>query len=185
MPGTPLRAVLATAVAAAVAISGCGLGDDGETIPEANADQLLSRLDAVQTNVNGGNCELAREQAEEFSAAVDALPAGVDEEVESGLRQAAERLVQLTGDESECLASGATGATGAETTTVETPPPTTTEETTTTTEPETTTEEPPEEEQEEEPEEDGPPGPPSGAGNSGNGNGGGVGATGGIGGGGG
>ena len=189
MPGNALKIVLWAVTTATIA--GCGLGEEG-TIPQDDADALLSRLDAVETNVNSGACDLARQQAGEFSDAVDALPAEVDGEVKDGLRQAADRLVELTADDSECIDAGATGVTGA------VPPPeeveTIPEEETTTTETETTTDEetpseeaPPEEEEEEEPpaEEEQPPEPPGGGGEGGAGSDGGTGPTGGVGGGGG
>ena len=85
MPGTRLRLLLA--LAAALALGGCGIGDDEPTVPEANAETLLERLDAVEESVSDSNCALAVQQAEEFAAEVEALPAEVDDELKQGLRE--------------------------------------------------------------------------------------------------
>ncbi len=153
---------------AALALAGCGLGNDG-TIPESNADDLLADLQAIQDSVEDNNCGLAQDQAQEFTAGVDALPSSVDEEVRSGLTEAAAQLTELASDDSQCDPPPEEGATGeAEVVPEDTATQTTTEATTTTTaEPveETTTEEPPPEEVEEpvEEETEAPPAGDSGA----------------------
>jgi hypothetical protein len=172
MPGR-LRNPLLVCVLA-LALAGCGGGDDG-TIPPHDADNLLNQLDAIQDDVDGGDCEQAQAHAQEFIDGVNALPDDVDPEVAGELTKAATNLDQLTSDPAEC-ASGASGITGAETTdTTETD---TTEEPATVTEEEpeepTTTEEEPTEEEptEEEPADEPSPEPelPNGGGNQGGGN---------------
>lgn len=155
---------LALAAAAAALLAGCGSGDEA-TIPQSDADELLSYLSAVEENVESADCEFAVQQAENFKNGVEALPASVGVEVKDGLREAGSNLEQLAS--SECTTAGATGPQDAE----PTEEATTTEEepvegetTTTTTEEATTTEEPepaPEESQTVEPgnSENGPPGP--------------------------
>ena len=175
MPGSLRNAVLG-AVAATV-IAGCG-SDDG-TIPEQTADDLLTRLEAIDEHVDQRQCDEARAQAETFSTDVEELPAEVDGEVKQGLEESADQLVNLTTSDCEPLPTGATGAEGV---TTEPTEPTTTETTTTeeTTTEETTSEEEPTEEQETpEPQQD-PDLPPQSSGNPGQGSGG-VGSDGGIG----
>ena len=188
MPAKPLR-IAALAVAATVMIAGCGSGEEG-TIPQADADTLLSYVQAVDQNIADNECALAVQQAENFSEGVKDLPPEVDGEVRQGLEEAAVQLLELTSDPSQCDDTGASGASGAveeastavETTTEEVAPPaeeTTAEPTTT---PEAEQEPAPQTPAQNEPELSPPTGPPSG--NNGNGNpnpGGGVGPTGGIG----
>jgi hypothetical protein len=162
MPGRPKIALLACVGALVIALSGCGSDDEGGTIPSDASDNLISLLDAVEDNVAGGNCELARKQADEFVDAVNALPADVGEEVKSGLRDGGSQLAELSADPSECEET--TGESGFDELEPEPEPTTTTEDTTTeestTT---TTTEEDPEEE---------PPPPEDDDGDSGSGGGG-------------
>ena len=184
MSGSRLRA--SYAVVAALTLAGCSIGSEG-TIPESNADDLLSALDAMQRSVGDGNCEIVDDYAADFTAGVDALPNSVDEEVRDGLNEAATQLTELASDDSQCDPPQGTSDEGG-VVTDDTPPPTTTEATTTTTttsEPveETTTEEPPPEEETTEE----PVAPPTGDGDGADDDGGAVsgGSTGGIGGGGG
>lgn len=107
MPGIPLRCLLA--IAAALALGGCAIGDDEPTVPEANADALLERLEAVEEDVNTGECADAVDRAEDFKAEVNELPAEVDDELKQALQDGAARLVQLAEDDSECVPTG-TGA---------------------------------------------------------------------------
>lgn len=128
----------------AVALAGCGSGDDG-TIPSADSETMLALLTSLEASIAAGDCELAAKQAEEFKRTVDLLPAPVADEVKAGLFDAADNLIALTEDPAQCAGS-TTGASGllapaAEEPTREpaTTSTTTTEPTTTTT---TTTEEP-------------------------------------------
>jgi hypothetical protein len=171
MPG-PLRTAVLGAVAATV-IAGCG-SDEG-TIPPDNATAMLNRLEAVQSNVDAGDCVNAQAQADEFKSDVNLLPAEVDDEVKKGLQQSADQLENLASSQCE-PDSGATGASGpTETTDSETSTPTATATTTT----ETTTEPPPEEPAEpqtQEPEQDQDLAPDGGQGQGG----GNVGSDGGV-----
>lgn len=98
---------------AALALVGCGSGEDG-TIPEENGNELLDVLDSLQTDVSGGSCDSVPGLAEELSLRVGALPAEVDPEVKSELVDAAAHLQDLSQDPPECADSGATGAEGVE-----------------------------------------------------------------------
>jgi hypothetical protein len=127
----------------AAALAGCGSGSDG-TIPSAASETMIALLDSIDASVAAGDCELASKQADEFKRTVDLLPAPVDDEVKAGLFEAADNLISLTADPSQCVES-TTGASGllepspeaptrepATTSTTTTPEPTTTTSTTTT-----------------------------------------------------
>jgi hypothetical protein len=149
MPGRLRKLGLACAIV--LTIGGCG-GDDDATIPRDDASQMLSLLDSIEAEAQNGNCDEAEERATTFAETVDQLPEDVDPKVRQGLSEASVKLVELTGDPTECTDGSATGEDGQEPA-VEEPAPVEEEEPVTTTEePETTTEEEPEEdEQEEEP----------------------------------
>jgi hypothetical protein len=154
MPGRTRISLLSCVLA--LAIAGCGSSNDG-TIPPSDAENLLTLLSAVQTEAAQGECELARDHAQEFVSAVGNLPPDVDPKVADELDTAATNLDQLAKDPSECTETGASGALGDQSTTSTTTtvaPETTTEETTTTEE-STTTLEPPTGQQ-------GEPNPPAG-----------------------
>ncbi len=159
----------------ALALAGCGGGDDG-TIPQENGDALLTSLDALQSDFESGDCETIDLRAAEVQDQIEALPAAVDPEVRSGLEDAAAQLATLSADPPECTESGATGESEAE--------PTSENEvstSTTTTEPEpepeeTTTEEEPAPAEETEP----APEQPAEEDDSGDGGGGGSSESGGV-----
>ena len=150
MPGSLRNAVLGAV--AATAIAGCG-SDDG-TIPSQDAENLLSRLDAIESNVDQQQCEDAQLQADQFASEVRQLPADVDNEVQEGLEQSADRLISLAANDCEAETGGTDegGVVPTEAETTETPD-TTDADTTDTTDEETEqpeeTEEPVEPETEE------------------------------------
>jgi hypothetical protein len=136
------KSLLACAVA--LALGGCGGGGDG-TIPPDEADNLLNQLAALQDDVSRGDCDTAKQHAEEFKTGVNELPNDVDPDVASELTKAAANLEDLAADPSQCAGSGTTGESGVDATdttepdTTEAEPATTTTDTTTT-EPDTTSE---------------------------------------------
>ncbi len=160
MRGVNKISLLAAVFAAALAIAGCGSGDEG-TIPSDQSDTLLSLLSSVQNSVETGDCELAQKTAEELVDTVNGLPADVDNEVQGALTRASEQLVNLAQNPEECVDENASGPEGVETTdttdTTATESTTTLEETTTPDESTTT-----EEEQPPAPEEDSEPASPGG-----------------------
>jgi hypothetical protein len=166
----------------AIAIGGCG-GSDGGTIPSSDSTKLLTLLSQLQSYVSTGDCALAEDAAADVTAAVKALPDGVDPEVETALTKGADNLAELTKDPTQCT-DGASGPTGVQTTETTS---TTSTETSTTTTPTTTDETTPPENTGEQPptgQDNGPTTPPAdnGAGNQGDeGNGGGGGPSGGVG----
>ena len=147
MPGTCRLSGVLAAAATAVALTGCG-SDGGGEIPAADANQLLSQLDAVESAVAQGDCTTATEAANGFAAQVDQLPADTfsDSNVRSKLVAASANLVGLVPLQCEQGTTGASGETGTveQTSTTEA----TTSTTTTTTD---TTEEPPAPDEESDP----------------------------------
>lgn len=140
MPGILRNAVLGAV--AATAIAGCG-SDDG-TIPPNDAENLINRLDVIESHVQDQNCDQAQAQADGFRDEVNLLPASVDDEVKRGLQQVADQLVELA--ESDCEVDEGTtdigGAVDPETTEATDTTDATTETETTDTTDEQTTEEP-------------------------------------------
>jgi hypothetical protein len=139
MPGRLRNTLLASLLA--LALAGCGSGDEG-TIPPDKSETLISLTQAVQSDVANGDCDAARQHANELADQVRALPTPVEPDVRDALEKAAANLVEQTQDTDQCKSTtGASGPTGTEPTTE----PSTTEPTTTetTTEKETTTEEEP------------------------------------------
>ena len=116
----------------ALIAAGCGSSDEG-TIPPGDADQLISLLDATQSDLQSGSCDLIAGHASEFAADVASLPDSVDQSVRDELSKAAKNLTALAKNPDQCGgASGASGAQGVESTssttsttseTVETSPP--------------------------------------------------------------
>jgi hypothetical protein len=98
------------AIAAATLLAGCG-GDDG-TIPPAQGEDLVTRLDEVEGAVAEGKCDGAQASADLFVQQVDQLPASVDDEVKRGLLEGGERLQELATTECEEPDTGATGESG-------------------------------------------------------------------------
>src|SRR5215212_9795146 len=133
-------------VAAAMAISACGSSGDDATIPQDNANQLLSALNGVQSAVDAQDCKLAEERAQAFINSVNALPDTVGADDKEMLRSAGDNLQKLAKDPTQCKpepATGPSGDTGVEPTTPTTTTPTTTTPATTTTSTTTQPEPPP------------------------------------------
>jgi hypothetical protein len=147
MPGHTKIALLAGVFA--IAIGGCGSGDNG-TIPPQNSEELLQMLAQVESLVETGDCTVAVGPVTELTDAINELPDDVDSKVQSELTKGASNLLAQIKDPENCP-EGATGGTGVETTEATTTETSTTETSTTTVPEETstveeTTEEPPTEE---------------------------------------
>ena len=96
--------------------AGCGSSDEG-TIPPGDADQLISLLDATQSDLQSGSWDLIAAHASEFAADVASLPDSVDQSVRDELSKAAKNLMALAKNPDQCGgASGASGAQGVEST---------------------------------------------------------------------
>jgi len=138
------------AVAAALAVSGCG-GDDepqGEKLPPEVTQTLLKQLDSVSDRVAAGVSGACDDIYSEdvgniapIDEALNSIPSDVDPEIRSALEQSIERLTQLVDEECADIRSTEQGeqdtttdeTTPTETVTTETETvPTETTETTTT-----------------------------------------------------
>jgi len=117
----------------ALALAGCGSSDSG-TIPPNDAENLLNLVTAVQGDISDGECERATEHAQELVSEVNQLPQEVDSDVANELAKASTNLERLAG--TQCTDTGASGTSGAQTTSTTSTVP---ETTTSTTVPETTT----------------------------------------------
>jgi hypothetical protein len=149
-----VQAFLASLTLAA-GLAGCGDDDVGEPIPNAKAQALLADLDAVQQDMDAGNCDEALAAIGEIRNEVDTLDdADVGADVQDALGDGVDTLGTLASDTCDrSRAPETTPETTPETipppVTETTPPPTT--ETTpppttdTTTTPLPPTEEPPDE----------------------------------------
>jgi hypothetical protein len=163
---------LVPACAIAVALTGCGSGDEG-TIPQDSANDLLTTLDGIESSLGSGDCSLIPGLVNNFVEQVNALPAEVDDEVERGLTQAAANLVELSQDPGQCEeVTGASGEDEVETTPTTTEPETSTTTTETETDTTTTDEEQPPPDQDEGGDEGTPPAELPGGGEGGGGSGG-------------
>jgi hypothetical protein len=99
----------------AIAIGGCGGSDDG-SIPSSDSTKLLTLLSQLQSYVSTGDCALAEDAAADVTTAVQALPDGVDPDVETALAKGADHLAELTKDPTQCTDAGPSGETGVQTT---------------------------------------------------------------------
>jgi len=115
MPGMTRVAALLAVVASVAAIAGCGSNDVNGTIPQANADQMVSELDAVETSLASGDCAGAQAHAQDFLDHVNLLPETAGTALKAALRGGGENLQSLV---AQCQ-SGVTGPTGNQTTSPE------------------------------------------------------------------
>jgi hypothetical protein len=143
MPGMTRVAALLALAASVAAIAGCGSNDINGTIPQANADQMVAELDAVETSLANGDCPGAQARVQDFLDQVDLLPSTAGSELKGALRDSGNNLNNLV---AQCQ-SGVTGPAGEQSTpqhtsTKRTTPSTTTAETSTSEETTTTPEEP-------------------------------------------
>jgi hypothetical protein len=143
MPGMTRVAALLALAASVAAIAGCGSNDINGTIPQANADQMVAELDAVETLLASGDCSGAQVRVQDFLSQVDLLPSTAGSELKGALRDSGNNLKSLV---AQCQ-SGVTGPTGEQSTsqhpsTKHTTTDTTTAETSTSEETTTTPQEP-------------------------------------------
>jgi hypothetical protein len=130
------KAILAVvALAASLAVPGCG-GDDegGGDLPAEEAANLLGQLEEVQANLDVGSCFVAADEADILIADIQELPSDVDGDLRRALENGAEQLRVLLEDPDQCERPTPTIETTTEETTTE---DTETEEDTTTRETET------------------------------------------------
>jgi hypothetical protein len=123
------------AVAASLAIAGCGGDNESEgDLPAEDAATLLGQLEEVQANLDVGSCFVAADEADLLIADIQELPSDVDGDLRQALENGAEQLRVLLEDPDQCERPTTTTETTTEDTTTE---ETTTEEDTTTRETET------------------------------------------------
>ena len=164
MPNKIRPILLALMLAVAAGLLGCG-GDSGPapSIPSESSRTLLAKIAEIKANVDVGSCFVAADKTDDLLADIDALPSGVDQQVQNALVRGANNLKGLLTDPTKCQGRAAT------TTTAPPPTETTTPETTTQeTQPTTTTQPPPPTQTQTQPSTT----PGNSGGNNGNGNGG-------------
>lgn len=90
---TALPALL-LGLAAALALSSCGSGEDAELLPGTTASEISSNLEEVRRLAGEGECVGAQDAALAVSDQVDAL-GGVDDQLKRALREGANRLNEV------------------------------------------------------------------------------------------
>lgn len=143
-PTMPHRRPFLLLLTVIAAIFAAGCGSEGDPIPPDEAGVLLIELDALEGDVESGDCASADEALNRFGQSVADLGGGVDREVRKGLTELVANLDSLLIE--QCMEAEPTTTTSTtettttteETTTSETTDPTTTDTTDTTT-PTTTT----------------------------------------------
>jgi hypothetical protein len=137
----PKAIIVTIALAASLAVAGCGSDNESEgDLPADDAGTLLGQLEEVQANLDVGSCFVAADEADNLIADIQDLPNDVDSDLRQALERGAEQLKTLLEDPDQCERPTTTEETTTEETTTE---ETETEEDTTTreteTEPTTTT----------------------------------------------
>jgi hypothetical protein len=98
-----VRFAASTLVLAALFAAGCGSDDkEGEPIPAADAQALVTQLDQTEQLVEDGTCRGARFQVTgdgQLEDKVAALPEDVDADVRQALEDGLDRLAGLIDDE--------------------------------------------------------------------------------------
>jgi hypothetical protein len=124
------------ALAASLAIAGCGSDEEGDPIPQGVAGAIESQLDAIQSRVDAGSpgaCEDIEGDDDsgtfaEIERQIEALPDGVDQDVADALQESVDRLKDLVREECAAIAEE-TETTPEQTETVTVPEETVPEET--------------------------------------------------------
>jgi hypothetical protein len=127
-----IPAVLAAA-AVCLPVVGCGDDDEGEQIPQAKADRLITELEVAQQHVQDEACDEAATAVAQARATVDTLDEnGVGADVQDALGDGVDNLSSLVSR--ECRVADEDEETVPETTPTETTPTETTPTETTPTE---------------------------------------------------
>lgn len=142
-----MRRAATTLVLGALLVAGCGSDEEeGEPIPAAQADALVTQLDQTEQLVEDGTCRGARFQVTgngQLEDKVAALPDDVNADVRQALADGLDRLADLIDDECGQEEEPETDTTETETQPEETEPEETEPEETETEPEETETEPPP------------------------------------------
>jgi len=90
-----IPALLAVA-AVCLPVAGCGNADEGDPIPQAKVDRLITELDAAQQHVQDGLCDEATTAVAQARATVDTLDDdGVGADVQDALGDGVDNLSDL------------------------------------------------------------------------------------------
>lgn len=142
-----MRRAATTLVLGALLVAGCGSDEEeGEPIPAAQADALVTQLDQTEQLVEDGTCRGARFQVRgdgQLEDKVAALPDDVNADVRQALADGLDRLADLIDDECGQDEEPETDTTETEPAQPEETEPEETEPEETETEPEETETEPP------------------------------------------
>jgi hypothetical protein len=127
---------LALGLVCAVMVASCGGG--GGTLSGANAQQLLTFLDQMQTDATNGNCSSVASTATNVADSVETNP-NIDSKLKANLVEGFRNLATLAGQPGGCASTTPTTTTATQTTTTDTTPDTVTTPTQTDTTPNTVT----------------------------------------------
>jgi outer membrane biosynthesis protein TonB len=92
--------LLATGLGA-LALAGCGSGDEAALIPQDNADQLTALVSEAGDASAAGECDRARRAVSEAEAELAGLPRATDRELKANLRDWLEHLDGRIAEECE------------------------------------------------------------------------------------
>jgi hypothetical protein len=134
------RSPLLAAVLGALALAGCGSGDDAALIPQADADQLTALVSEAGDAASAGECDRARRAVSEAEAELSGLPRRTDRELKQNLREWLEHLDKRIAEECEAPEPEETATPEPTAAPTETPTPTPTPTPTETPEPTATPE---------------------------------------------
>jgi len=101
VPGIRAKLGAMLAIACAIAVSGCGNGDEEEgSIPSDAGDAIISQLDDLDAQVEAGKCDDAEATAQGVQAAVAGLR-DLEADLEQALVRATDNLVLQTREDCE------------------------------------------------------------------------------------
>ena len=93
------RAAAALLCGALVALSGCGGGKKGDPIPAAQADRMISAIQAADQYNSQGRCERAHTKVRDARFLLGQVPSTVDSSVTQGISNGLTHLDQLISQE--------------------------------------------------------------------------------------
>jgi hypothetical protein len=115
--GTVVAALLAGAL---LLLPGCGSSDSGKTIPGAQADRLITAIQAADQYSSQGRCQRAHTKVRDARFLLGRLPSSVDSDVRQGIADGLSRLDSLIASQCETPQNTQTETTPTDTTQTET-----------------------------------------------------------------
>ena len=106
------RKLSALAVVAALGFAGCG-SDEGGTIPQSAADEMLTQVDEIDKSVAEQDCTAAKTNITQLRGQVDALPSSVGTKTKTELFKLVQNMEEQVDDPEQCEEPD-TGASGEE-----------------------------------------------------------------------